>query len=121
MSVNDLTLYSRISSNRVFSRLAGFVGDNSGNRCDDQNDKCCSPENVGGPEIRRDQQAERKRTSENRCVIDEQVNVDSREHFRRLVVRENLANSKPPCFDELSSGVFSFLLDEHESDHGTKS
>src|SRR5450830_864986 len=80
MGLNHLAANSRESAHRVLRRVAAEVGRCAGNGGPDENQESRTPENVGGCEIRCDEQRQREQRSEDRCMVDQQMEMRACKH-----------------------------------------
>src|SRR4051812_48828831 len=67
--VDQLATNPRVTANRILRSFAAEVCDRTRDGRSDQNDEGCSPQCVGGCEIRREQQYKREERSEDRGVV----------------------------------------------------
>src|SRR5450830_1874623 len=80
MGLNHLAANSRESAHRVLRRVAAEVGRCTCNGGSDENQESCTPENVGGCEIRCDEQRQREQRSKDRCMVDQQMEMCACKH-----------------------------------------
>lgn len=80
MILNHLSANSGKSAYRILRRITTQIGGSSGDSRSDENYKCSPPQYVGRGEVRYDEQRQREERSEDRRVVENEMNVCAREH-----------------------------------------
>src|SRR5450759_3172179 len=88
MGLNHLAANSRESAHRVLRRVAAEVGRCAGNGGPDENQESRTPENVGGCKIRCDEQRQREQRSEDRCMVEQQMEMCASKHLSLIHISE---------------------------------